>query len=270
MGGTRVAGKSVVVTGGASGIGRATVLLYAQEGARHISIVDLNPSTAEVVAKEVRELGPGSRVIETDVTDPAAVTRAIADARSAADGIDVVISNAGWADQHDFVDLPLESWTKAIAINLSAHYYVGQAAARTMIEQGTGGVLLFTTSAAAYGGTLRMAPYNAAKAGLQNLVKTMALELAPHGIRVNSVSPGSTDTPTAEAQVGKEVMDEMRKAFPVPLGRLARPEEIGHGFLWLGSDDASYVTGLDLRVDAGMTQFAANIGQLTESPNQPD
>jgi NAD(P)-dependent dehydrogenase (short-subunit alcohol dehydrogenase family) len=111
----------------------------------------------------------------------------------------------------------------------------------------------------------RTGAYGAAKTGLFNLVKTLALELAQHGIRVNSVSPGPTDTPLAESQVGKEIFEQMRKSFPVPLGRLARPEEIAHGFLWLASNDASYVTGFDLLIDAGSTQYAGNFGQISES-----
>jgi NAD(P)-dependent dehydrogenase (short-subunit alcohol dehydrogenase family) len=138
-----------------------------------------------------------------------------------------------------------------------------------MIDRNEGGVLLFTTTGAVYGGMPRGGAYGAAKTGLFNLVKTMALELAPWRIRVNSVSPGATDTPLAASQVpSPEIFEEMRRSLPVPFGRFARPEEIGHAFLWLGSDDASYVSGFDVLVDGATCQYAASFGQITESPHE--
>jgi NAD(P)-dependent dehydrogenase (short-subunit alcohol dehydrogenase family) len=268
MTGPRVAGKALVVTGGGSGIGRATALLFAEEGAAHVSVVDVDRERAERVAGEVKEAGAIGLAITADLTDRDACGRAIADAHADAGRVDVVVSNAGWSSQGDVLETTRESWDRNLAINLTAHFDIAQAAGSIMVDQRSG-VLLFTTSASVYGGVPRTGPYGAAKAGLHNLVKTMALEFAPYGIRVNSVSPGATDTPLAESQVGKEVFDQMRQSFPVPLGRLARPEEIAHAFLYLASDDASYVTAFDLLVDSGTTQYAASFGQISESPDAP-
>jgi NAD(P)-dependent dehydrogenase (short-subunit alcohol dehydrogenase family) len=260
-----MAGKSVVVTGGGRGIGRATALVFAEAGADHVAVVDLERDRAENVAQEVKQAGSVGRAIQADVTDPEAAERVIDEARSLAGRLDVLVSNAGNAYQNALIDTTADEWNATIAVNLTAHFLLMKPAARALIEQGEGGVLLCTVSAGAYGGVPRMAPYSAAKAGLMNLVQTAALELAPHGIRVNSVSPGGTDTPLAEWQVGKDVMDQMRESFPlVPLGRLAQPEEIARGFLYLASDLASFVTGVDLLVDGATTKYAVSYLQVTE------
>jgi NAD(P)-dependent dehydrogenase (short-subunit alcohol dehydrogenase family) len=189
----------------------------------------------------------------------------IADAFDAAGRLDVVVSNAGAGKQAAVVDIVRDDWDWNLTINLTAHFLVLQAAARRMIDQGTGGALLCTTSGSIHGGVPNLGAYGAAKAGVHNLVQTLALELAHQGIRVNSVSPGGTDTPLAASQVGEDLFDEMRRSFPpVPLGRLARPEEIANAFLFLASDDASFVTGVDLEVDGGASKFALSYGQIPE------
>ena len=163
-----------------------------------------------------------------------------------------------------------ESWLRVIAVNLTASFAVGQRAAQAMVTAGNGGVILYTASISSLGGTPEFAHYNAAKAGIANLVKTMAIELRPIRIRVNCVSPGPGDTQQSVDLVGEELMDKWRReGFPVvPLGRLASAEDIAAAFSYLASDDAGYVTGINLVVDGGLTAHAySRPGELSDAPH---
>ena len=148
-----------------------------------------------------------------------------------------------------------------IAVNLTASFAVGQRAARAMVETGRGGVILFTASISSLGGSPEFSHYNAAKAGIANLVKTMSLELVKHGIRVNCVSPGPSDTQQSVDLVGEELMEKWRReGFPVvPMGRLGKPEDMAAAFSFLASDDAAYITGVNLVVDGGLTAHAYSV-----------
>jgi len=148
-----------------------------------------------------------------------------------------------------------ESWLKVIGVDLTASFVIGQRAARAMVEQGTGGVILFTASISSLGGAPSFAHYGAAKAGTANLAKTMALELVKHGIRVNCISPGPSDTQQSVDLVGEELMDKWRReGFPVvPMGRLGSADDMAAAFSFLASDDAAYITGVNLVVDGGLT-----------------
>lgn len=259
----RVRGKVVVVTGAGSGIGRATALMFAREGASRVYLVGRDEARLNDVAAEIASAGVYAKAMRADLAVPTTCQGVIDRVVNDATRIDVLISNAGTARQIDLLDVTQEIWDGELAVNLSMHFFMCQAAARAMVAKGNGGVLLCTSSCAGYGGLPRQAPYAAAKAGLVNLVQTMALELAKYRIRVNCVSPGPTDTPLAESQVGKEAFDEARKAFPTPLGRIAQPEEIASGFLYLASDEASFVTALDLSIDSGVTRYAVSFGQIS-------
>lgn len=259
-----LSGKAAVVTGAGSGIGRATAHLFARAGCRALCLVDINLTAIEQVRAELANLPVVTQVLQADLTDPVRCGDVISEAAAAMGSVDIVLSNAGAGRPTMILDVTQEMWAFGMAINLGSHFFLAQAAARQMIAQGRGGALLFTCSGAAYGGTPGLSCYSAAKAGLLNLTKTFALELAGYGIRANSVSPGPTNTPLAEAQVGKEVFSEMQKALPVPLGRLADPFEVAAAFAFLASDSASYITGVDLPVDGGVTQFAINSGGLAD------
>lgn len=254
-------GKVVLITGGGSGIGRETALRFAREGAERIYIVDRLADRLEKVAGELHEAGTHPGTIKADLSELAGCEAAVREAYADAGRLDVVISNAAAWTQEPFLELQDESWLRVLAVNLTASFVVGQRAARAMVEQGTGGVILFTASISSLGGSPEFSHYNAAKAGTANLVKTMALELVGHEIRVNCVSPGPSDTQQSVDLVGEELMARWREeGFPVvPMGRLGQPEDMAAAFSYLASDDAAYVTGINLVVDGGLTAHAYSV-----------
>ena len=259
----RHAGKAVLITGGGSGIGRATALRFAREGAARIYIVDHFPDRVDAVAAEIEAEGAQPGKIVAELSDVADCDRAVSEAQEDAGRLDVVVSNAAAWTQEPFLEMRDESWLKVISVNLTASFVIGQRAARFMVEDG-GGVILYTTSISSLGGSPEFSHYNAAKAGTANLVKTMSLELAGTGVRVNCVSPGPSDTQQSVDLVGEELMEKWRsEGFPVvPMGRLGGADEMAAAFSFLASDDAAYITGVNLVVDGGLTAHAYSV------PNQ--
>jgi len=257
----RHAGKVVLVTGGGSGIGRATALRFAEEGAERVYIADRLEDRLERVASDLAKLGARPGTIRAELSEISECERAVREAYEGAGRLDVVVSNAAAWTQERFLDLRDESWLRVISVNLTASFVVGQRAARAMVEAGRGGVILFTASISSLGGSPEFSHYNAAKAGTANLAKTMALELVKHGIRVNCVSPGPSDTQQSVDLVGEELMDTWRReGFPtVPMGRLGKAEEMAAAFSFLASDDAAYITGVNLVVDGGLTAHAYTV-----------
>lgn len=258
---SRHAGKVVLVTGGGSGIGRATALRFAREGAERVYLVDHVQDRLDQVAAELGALGAKPGTIQAELSRVEECDRAVREAYEDAGRLDVVVSNAAAWTQEPFLELKDESWLGVIAVNLTASFVVGQRAARCMVASGRGGVILYTTSISSLGGSPEFSHYNAAKAGTANLVKTMALELVKHGIRVNCVSPGPSDTQQSVDLVGEELMEKWRReGFPVvPMGRLGSPEDMAAAFSFLASDDAAYVTGVNLVVDGGLTAHAYSV-----------
>lgn len=257
----RHAGKVVLVTGGGSGIGRATALRFAEEGAERVIVVDHFGDRLERVSGELRERGTTPGAIRAELAEIPECERAIRSAFEDAGRLDVVVSNAAAWTQEPFLELKDDSWLKVIAVNLTASFAIGQRAARAMVDSGRGGVILFTTSISSLGGSPEFSHYNAAKAGTANLVKTMALELVGHGIRVNCVSPGPSDTQQSVDLVGQELMEKWRREGfpPAPMGRLGSPEDMAAAFSFLASDEAAYVTGVNLVVDGGLTAHAYSV-----------
>jgi NAD(P)-dependent dehydrogenase (short-subunit alcohol dehydrogenase family) len=233
--------KRVLITGGASGIGAATAARFLEEG----SVVCVLDRNAEARRKILRELPALSGAIDADVTNLRQVQAAFAEAIRLMDGVDVLVNNAGISIRHNFLDISPEEWDKVIAVNLTGVFYVAQTAARHMMERG-GGVILQTASTNGLVGQPYYADYNATKAGVIELTKSMALELAPT-IRVCAVAPGYVMTPMQRA----EYTDEMFAALnaKLPLRRHARPEEIAALFAFLASEDAQYITGHVYTID---------------------
>ncbi len=257
----RHTGKVVLVTGGGSGIGRATAHRFAREGAAAIHVVDHFADRAERVAGELQELGVRSTAITAELAELAGCHQAVDAVLEAEGRLDVVVSNAAAWTEEPFLEMKDESWLKVIGVNLTAYFRVAQRAAQAMAKAGEGGVILFTASISSLGASPEFAHYSAAKAGVANLTQTMAIELAPHRIRVNAVSPGPADTQQSVDLVGAELMDKWRaEGFPVvPLNRLASAEDIAAAFSYLASDDAGYVTGVNLVVDGGLTAHAYSV-----------
>src|SRR5579863_6318397 len=237
--------KRVLITGGASGIGAATAARFLEEGSR-VCILDRDAQACESIRQQLPQI---SEAIIADVTDLMQVEAALADAIRVMNGVDVLINNAGISIRHKFLDITPEEWERVISINLTGVFYVAQTAARLMWEQGSG-VILQTASTNGIMGYPYYADYNATKAGVIELTKSMALELAPK-IRVCAVAPGYVLTPMQRAEYSDEMLDEVNRK--IPLQRRARPEEIAALFAFLASDDAQYMTGHVYTCDGGET-----------------
>lgn len=234
-------GKRVLITGGASGIGAATAARFLEEGAV-VCVLDRDATARQKIQSALPGL---TAAIAGDVSNLKEVQAAFDEAIRLMGGIDVLINNAGISIRHNFLDITPEEWHKVIAVNLTGVFYVAQTGARHMMERG-GGVILQTASTNGLVGQPYYADYNATKAGVIELTKSMALELAPK-IRVCAVAPGYVMTPMQRA----EYTDEMFAALnaKLPLRRHARPEEIAALFAFLASEDAQYITGHVYTID---------------------
>jgi NAD(P)-dependent dehydrogenase (short-subunit alcohol dehydrogenase family) len=254
-------GKVVFITGGGSGMGRETALRFAQEGAERIYLVDHFADRIDAVAEEVAAAGAVPGKIVAELADVEDCRRAVREAYADAGRLDVVVSNAAAWSEEPFLEQKIESWQKVVGVILTAGFIVGQEGARAMVEAGNGGSILYTASVSALGASPLFGPYCAAKAGLVCLMKTMAIELVGHGIRVNAISPGPSDTQQSVDLVGEEQMQKWREqGFPVvPMGRLGYASEMAAAFSFLASDDAAYITGVNLVVDGGLTAHAYSV-----------
>lgn len=248
----RFEGKNVIVTGAGQGIGRAIARRFAAEGA-DVMLIGRRPEPLQETAGEIEAAGGICWAQLADVSQAAEVEAAVAAAKERWGKIDVLVNNAGIADEKPFLEIEDESWDRVIATNLRGAFLMARSVAREQVQSG-GGSIIHIASIDASGGDGPYASYNASKAGLLGLNRTMALELGPLGVRVNCVSPGFTHTEMTEVGVPAGMMDYLVNRFDrVPLRRLVRPEEIAAACAFLASDDASAITGIDLTVDCGLT-----------------
>lgn len=241
-----LSGKRVLITGGARGIGAATVKRFLEEGAR-VAVLDRDAQALEDIKGQYPQL---EAAFLADVSIYAQVVHVFEQLDQLWQGLDVLINNAGISIRHTFMDITPQEWQDIMDTNLTGLFYMAQQAAKRMLADPKGGVIINMGSTSGIMGYHYYADYNASKAGVIELSRSMALELAPT-IRVVAMCPGYVLTPMQEAEYTPEMIREC--ASKIPLGRLARPDEIAACFAFLASDEASYITGSAFIADGGET-----------------
>ncbi|UKA60471.1 SDR family NAD(P)-dependent oxidoreductase [Arthrobacter sp. FW306-2-2C-D06B] len=244
-----LSGKGALIIGGGWGIGGQTALALAKVGC-NVAVVDINAEKAEEVCEKARELGVEATALVGDVLDDVQAERIIAEAEAALGGVDVLITVVGGGSWSTLLETSAEGFDADLNMNLRYVFVLGKAFAAACVRAGRPGAATFVSSVGSIIATPGLGPYSAAKAGLNQLVKSMAIEWAEHGIRVNAIAPGSTMTPR---RPDSSPAEERVRRSTLPMQRLGRPEEMAGPILFLSSDLASYVTGQTLPVDGGMT-----------------
>ncbi|MBX3642955.1 MAG: 2-hydroxycyclohexanecarboxyl-CoA dehydrogenase [Rubrivivax sp.] len=250
----RFQNRTVIVTGGAGGIGGATCRRFGAEGAR-VAVFDLNLQAANQVAADIRAAGGQALALRCDITDRASVGAAVAATEAQLGPIDVLVNNAGWDVFKPFTKTEAAEWDKLIAINLTGPLNLHHAVLPRMVERRAGRIVNIASDAARVGSSGE-AVYAACKGGIVSFSKTIAREHARHGITVNVVCPGPTDTALfADYKLGAGNPEKLEEAFrrSIPLGRIGRPDDLPGAILFFASDDAAYVTGQVLSVSGGLT-----------------
>lgn len=243
-------GRVALVTGSGRNIGRAIALRFASEGATVIVNARANREEADAVAAEIRDAGGRAEAILADVADRAQAQDLITRAVSNHGRVDILVNAAAIRPHVPFLELTADDWERVRSVILDGALYCTQAALRTMVEHGWGRVLFFVGDGAWSGGAER-GHVSAAKLGLVGLCRSLATEFAPHGIRLNVVSPGRIDT----ARDASWYPTPMDRVDGIPAGRLGRPDEIAAACLYLVSDESAYVTGQTLHVNGGSAYF---------------
>jgi NAD(P)-dependent dehydrogenase (short-subunit alcohol dehydrogenase family) len=246
---SRFEGKVVLVAGAGGGIGGAGAAGLGREGAA-VVCADIDAAAAEATATQIRGANGRAAALGLDVRDRPAVEAAVAMTVREFARLDVLLDCAGVSQTASFLDLDPGEWDRIIAINLTGMFHLGQAAARQMVRQGVGGSIINVTSQLAEVARPERAAYVASKGGGRSLTHAMALELAPHGIRVNAIAPGPTLTGLTRASYADP---ERRRATiaQIPLGRMGEPDDIVGAILYLASNESRWVTGSTVTVDGG-------------------
>ena len=255
----RIENKNAIITGGASGIGRATARRFFAEGA-NVMIADRNLAAAEQLAGELAASGRKVVAHKVDVSDETQVDAMVKRAVRELGGVDILVAAAaipyagfgGAEDRHrTIVDKPFAEWRELLSINLDGVFLVDRAVARAMVKAGRGGRIINISSIMALRPAVNSSDYCVSKAGVWMLTKVLALELAPHRITVNAIAPGGVRTPMLGAALERDPKMEQAIVDSVPLHRIAEPEELAATALFLASDDAAYYTGALLHVNGG-------------------
>ncbi len=244
----RLKNKVSIITGAAQGIGLATALKFAEEGATVI-VCDMKPAGVDAALAMVRARGAQAQGYAVNVTDRAAIDAMVAAVKEQYGHIDVLVNNAGITKDARLQKMTLEQFDAVIDVNLRGVFHASQAVLPTMVSQGSG-VILNASSVVGIYGNFGQTNYAASKFGVIGFTKTWSRELGPKGIRVNAVAPGFVETPIL-ATIPDKVLQQMREQ--VPLHRLGKPEEIANVYAFLASDEASYVNGAVIEVSGGMT-----------------
>lgn len=242
----KLSGKVAIVTGAGRNIGEEVSRLLAAEGAK-VAVVDLDKTRAEKVAAAIVASGGKARAFICDVASEDQIRTTVASVVKDLGGVDILVNNVAMSDNRHILDITTEEWDRTIAVTLTAPFLFGKYAARAMVDTGNGGKIVNVSSTSGYYGRDRAIAYTAAKGGVVNLTRSMAIQLAPHNIRVNSVVPNKIGSP-----VGKDEFDPTRPVSNLR-GRAGVPADLAQAILFLASDESDFIAGTDLFVDGGVS-----------------
>ncbi len=244
----KLAGKVALVTGASAGIGRAAALMLAQEGA-DVAVNDVASGAAHAVADQIRKLGRRALVCPVDVSDQAAVEAMVGRVVTELGRLDILVSNAVYSDREFFYKADMAGFRRTLDVTMWGAFYALRASVNQMIKQDQGGAVVFISSPHAHVAMPTCMAYNMAKAALDQMARTAAVELFAQKIRVNIIHPGWTDTPGERKFFSDELLQQA--AALLPLKRLAQPEEIARGVLFLVDPASDYITGSTVAIDGG-------------------
>lgn len=249
----RLEGKRTLVTGGSRGIGRAIALGLAREGADVAVNYRHGRDDAGSAVREIEQMGRRAMAVQGSTSSRSDVDRFVAEAHDFLGGLDILVNNAGILKRTPFLEISEEEWDAILDVNLKGYFLVGQAVARRMVEAGTQGAIVNVSSAGQAVAAPNLTHYCVSKAGVKMLTQEMALELAPHNVRVNAVAPGLIETDINRADIAREAFREGRLAR-IPLGLIGSPDDVVGAVAFLASnDEARLMTGASVFVDAGQT-----------------
>ncbi len=250
----RLTGKTALVTGSSSGIGRAIALRFAREGADVAVHYNREADEARAAAAEIEALGRRAVALGANVGDVKEAQGLVAGAVEALGHLDILVNNAGVEIREPFLDVSEAHYDLVLDVNLKGAFFTAQAAVRHMVERGEGGRIVNVSSIHEDVAFLHYAPYTASKGGMRMVTRTICQELAPHGITVNDIAPGAVATPINKRTLGDgDLLHELQGV--IPAGRLGEPDEIAGLAVFLASDEAAYITGSTYVIDGGMTHF---------------